>query len=81
MVPAEAEQNALLEAGRRDNVRQTLAHTPGTRIFAPGVFPAAAFSESGHCALPGSSGAATQPVEVGSRQGANLLQNYTGLET
>lgn len=62
-------------------MRQTLDHTPGTHIYAPGVFPAAAFSKSGHCALPESLGAARQPVEVGSREGANFLQGYTSLET
>ena len=68
-VPAETKQNASLEGGRRDAMRQTLGYTPGTHTHAPVVFPAAAFSEAGHCALPKGSGGARPPAEVGSRKG------------
>jgi len=80
IIPAETKQNASLEEGRRDAVRQTLDYTPGTQIDAPVAFPAAAFSKAGHRALPEGSGAARQPAEVGSRKGADLLQSYTSLE-
>lgn len=78
MAPAETKQNASLEDGRRDAVRQTLDYTPGahTHTHTPVLFPTAAFSEAGHCALPEGSGAARQPAEVG----ANLLQSYASLE-
>lgn len=80
MVPAESKQNASFEDGRRDAVRQTLDYTPGTCTHALIVFPAATFRETGHRAVPESSGAARQPAEVGSRKGDNLPQSYASLE-
>lgn len=79
-VPAETKQNTSLEDGRRDAMRQTLDYTPGTNTHAPVVFPAAAFSKAGHCALPKGSGGARPPTEVDSRKGASLLQTCTSLE-